>query len=63
MNSALPLAYASQHIYGDRNPYRPSRSAQGRVVESRRRRRRLPSLLRRPPRTQRPLSREPATGR
>jgi hypothetical protein len=63
MNSALPLAYASRHIYGDSNPYRPSRAAKGQVVESRRRRRRLPSLLRRPQRTQRPLSSEPATGR
>ena len=55
---ALPLAYASQHLYGDRNPYRPTVTEP--VVEARRRRRRLPSLLRRPPRTQPALSTHPA---
>jgi hypothetical protein len=60
MIPALPLAYASQHLYGDRNPYRPSVTEP--VVEARRRRRRLPSLLRRPPRTQPALSTRLAAG-
>jgi hypothetical protein len=59
MTSALPLAYATRHIYSYDNPYRPETT----VVQSRRRRRRLPSLLRRIPRTPAPLSTRPAPGR
>ncbi len=59
MNSALPLAYATRHIHSYGNPDRPETT---RLVESRRRRRRLPSLLRRAPRSPAPLSTRPAPG-
>ena len=44
MIPALPLAYASQHIYDDRHSYAPAQAFSEPVVTPRRRRRR-PSLI------------------
>jgi hypothetical protein len=63
MIPALPLAYASQQLYGDRNPYRPATSTKSLIAENRGRRRRRPSLLRRRPRPQHPLSARPIASR
>lgn len=48
MIPAIPLAYASEHIYSDRNPYAPAARTRSRHLERPRRRRVLGRLRRSP---------------